>query len=209
MNLQTEISIRWGSGLWGGVSPESVKRYLGELEELKKQLTDFSFLYERTLFGGELRKALCTSIDEEIEYCLFYEEFGKRQNEPDFGKWVLRKQEEINAHSEYWRQAPGDQWTKTNGRVKAIIQFDRGGLMAKITLDYQNDSSHLKFFEHGYNTTIPTATAHLKSEASIEARVEQFKSEADAFLNTHLYPLYSQNEADLLKGLLHLGGLGG
>jgi hypothetical protein len=201
--IQTEIAIRRGIGLWGGVSPETVKRYREELEALKKQLSDFSFLYERTLFGGELRKALIDEIDEELKYCLFYDEFNHR-SEPNFGQWVFRKQEDINADKQDWQKVPGDQWTKTNGRVKAIIQFDRRGLMVKISLSYENDSTNLKFYERHYHYKEGIQEAHLKSEASIEARVQQFKDEADAYLNEHLYPLYSQHEAELLKQLLHL-----
>jgi hypothetical protein len=202
--IDTQISIRRGSGLWGGVSPESVKRYQEELEELKKKLSDFDFLYERNLFGGGLKKALAAEIEQEVKYCLFYEEFGKRQNEPDFGKWVFKTKEEVNAAREYWRAVSGDQWTKTNGRVKAIIQFDKSGIMVKIILSYENDSTNLKFYEKPYNDKDGLAVVHLKSEASIQTKLQYFQSEADAFLADHLYPLYSQNEAQLLRQLLHI-----
>lgn len=204
--INTVITIRRGSGLWGGVSPETVKRYREELEELKKKISDFSFLYERNLFGSsDLKRALDTEIDQEIKYCLFYDEYLKRQTEPNFNEWVLRKQEEINLNKENWQKVPGDQWTKTNGRIKAIIQFDKTGIMTKIALDFKNDSDSLKFYEgeSSYRKSV-VPIAHLKSEASIEARVQDFKNEADTFLNEHLNPLYSQYEAELLKQLIHL-----
>lgn len=201
--ITTKIEISRSSGLWGGVSPETIKRYREELEALKKQLHDFSFLYEHNLFGaGELIKALATSIDEEVEYCLFYDEFRQRQNEPNFGQWVFRKQEDIDLDTPNWQKVTGDQWTKANGRVKAIIQFDRTGLMVKITLEYRNDSPHLKFIEESRYSAAKYPTVHLKSEASIQAKVQEFKNEAEAFLNEHLYPLYSQYEFELLKQLL-------
>ena len=200
--LQTIVSIRRSSGLWGELSPESVEQYRKELENRKKELSDFSFLYRQILFGGEeLTKAVQSQIEEEIKYCLFYEEFRQRQNEPTFGEWIFTKQDDIKLQYE-WQKIPGEQWTKRNGRVKATIQFDRTGMMVKLSLSYANDSDNLKFYEKPYSHK--PEEAHLKSEASIEARVQQFKEQADAFLNDHLYPVYSQSEVNLLYQLLHI-----
>jgi len=209
--ITTEITIRRGSGLWGGVSPDTVKRYREELEKLKKELNDFDFIYGHNLLGSEeLMKSLKGEIDEEIKYCLFYDEYRNREaSDSNLGKWVFMKQEDIKPEYD-WLKVPGEQWTKTNGRIKAIIQFDRTSIMVKITLEYKNDSEHLKFYEASYRSikhgewTRKPPTAHLKSEDSINAKVQELKNEADTFLEDNLNPLYSQYEIDLLKQLLHL-----
>lgn len=201
--LSTAISIRRSSGLWGGVLPETVERYRKELEELKKRLEDASLLYEHNLFGSEpLMTEVQAVIAKEIKYCLFYEEYrSRRTSEPNFGEWVFTKQEDIKPKHD-WLKVPSEQWTKTNGRVKAIIQFDRSGIMVKLTLEYQNDSDSLTFFIKGYQHVLPSV--HVKSAASIEAKVQEFKSQADAFLEEHMYPLYDTTDFDLLKQLLLL-----
>ena len=193
--IQTTIAIRRSSGLWGGVSSETVKRYREELEELKERLDAFSFIYEHNLFGGEVLKALRDEIEGEIKYCLFYEEFKLRLSEPTFSEWV------------FTMKPKGEQWTKTNGRIKAIIELDRTGIMVKVTLRYENDSRNLIFYEENRYTKSPYW--HLKSDASIMAKVQELRKEANAFLNEHLNPLYSQYEAKLLRELLHLEGNNG
>ena len=201
--IDIEISIRRGSGLWGGVSPETVQRHQKELEELKEKLKSFSFLHHHNLFGSkELMEKVSGVIEQEIKYCLFYDEHRNRQaNEPNLGEWVFTKQEDIKPKYSFI-PISGEQWTKTNGRVKAIIQFDRTGLMVKITLQYENDSPNLSFCEQSrYNKPKPF---HLKSEDSINTKIQELKNEADAFLKEHQYPLYSTYEIDLLKQLLFI-----
>jgi len=147
-------------------------------------------------------RSLLAEIDQELEYCLFYDEYQNRKaSTPNLGEWVFTKQEDIEP--EYsWREVPGEQWTKTNGRIKATIQLDRTSLMVKITLEYKNDSNHLKFYEAPYREK-PSVT-HLKSENSISDKIQELKNEADAFLMANLSPHYSQY--DLLNQLLCLNG---
>lgn len=198
--ISPEITIRRSSGLWGGVSPQTVETYRIELEDIKKQLGDFSFQYEHTLLGSkDMMAGIQAAITEEISYCLFYYEYQEKKSEIDFEEWVFTKQEDIKA-KDTWNPPPGEQWTKTNGRVKAIIQFDRTGKMVKLTLHYENDSSNLRFVDPSrYNNP---KVFHVKSEASIKNKIQELKEEADAFFNDHLYPLYSQYDIDLLKQLL-------
>ena len=143
--LTTQIVIRRGSVLWGGVSPDAVQRYRQELEELKKELDSFSFVYDLNLLGSKtLMEGLQAVITEEITYCQFYDEYRIREaSDSSLGQWVFTKQEDTEPLY-HWQEVPGDQWTKTNGRVKAIIQLDRTGTMVKITLEYKNDSEYLK-----------------------------------------------------------------
>jgi len=202
--ITTEITIRRSSGLWGGISPDTVQRYQQELEKLKKELQDFGFIYEHSLLGSEeLMKSLRAEIDQEIKYCLFYDEYrNRRASDSNLGEWVFTKQEDIPPEY-HWKEVPGEQWTKANGRIKAIIQLDRTGIMVKITLEYKNDSECLKFYEDSYYRTKPLS-AHVKNEDSLNAKVQEFQNKADAFLADNLNPLYSQYEADLLEQLLHL-----
>ncbi len=194
--ILVEFNIRRYSGLWGGVTPETVKRYREELEQMNSEIREFRHV--RALFvSDELTRELREAIDEEIKYCLFYDEHRNRQSEPNFDQWVFRKQEDI-PDLFGWEKAPGEQWTKTNGRIKAIIQFDRTSKMVKITLDYENDSQHIGFYEVPYKRQVPIF--RLKSEESIKAAVEEFKQDADCFLEKRLLPGGSYSDFDVLQG---------
>lgn len=197
--INTEINIRRSGGLWGGVSPENVKRYQEELETLKKEIHDFR--YERYLFvSPDLRGQLDSTIEQELDYCAFYDEYQRRlRDEPGFGEWVFRKQEDI-PKLYGWKDPPGEQWTKTNGRVKAIIQFDRTGKMVRITLKYENDSTAIHFYAKPYKFHVPMF--HVKSEKSIDEAVQEFKRDADTFLAQRLLPPGATSDLDYLKQLL-------
>jgi hypothetical protein len=181
-----------------------VEAYLKQLNEMKETLKNFGFAYEHSLLGSkQILDSLNRSIDIEIKYCEFYKEYNRRlETEPNFGQWILTKKEDIKTVRE-WDKPQGEQWTKTNGRVKTTIQFDRSGLTVKITLKFEDDCEALKFLpDYNWQKQIPTA--HLTNEKSIEAKVKEFKTMADEFLSQHLYPRYEPAETnlDILKKLL-------
>lgn len=198
--ITPELNIRRYSELWGGVTPETVKRYREELEQMQKDIQDYT--HERILFvSPKLVSSLSSAIGEEIKYCLFYDEYLERLSDSKLGQWVFRKQEDI-PDLYGWKKAPGEQWVKTNGRIKAVIQFDRTGIMVKITLEYDNDSKNLKFYERSYRQHVPTF--RLKNENSIEEAVRELKRDADRFLEDRLFPLGSNTDFNTLKELLHI-----
>jgi len=181
-----------------------VEAYLKELNEMRETLKNFGFAYESVLFGSnKLLDSLNRSIDTEIAYCEFYKEYNRRrETESNFDQWILTKKEDIKTMQE-WDRPQGEQWTKTNGRVKAIVQFDRSGLTVKITLKFEEDCKALKFLhDHDCQKQIPTV--HLTNEKSIEAKVKEFKTMADESLSQHLFPRYEPAETNLgiLKKLL-------
>jgi len=205
--LNMEVNVSRRQFFWQEVSLQMVEAYLKELNEMKEKLASFDFDYEHTLFGSkELLSSVNSSIDTEIKYCEFFKEYrSRRENEPLFDQWVFTKKEDIIPQSE-WNPPQGEQWTKTNGRVKAIIQFDRSGLSTKITLDFKN-SSPLDFLD-SYRKPQPSDRTHLRNEASINKKIEEFKARADAFLKEHEFPRYehTKRDLDILKRLLCIEG---
>ena len=122
----------------------------------------------------------------EISYCNFYRECTERQKEPNFNQWTFLKKEEIKPLYG-WQKPQGEQWTKTNGRVRATIQYDRSGIMVKLTLSYKNDSPTLEFIEN-----VKDVVAHASKESSINAKVVDLKKTAEAFMGVHLLPRYER-----------------
>ena len=202
--IDVEVRVKREPFFWQEVSPKMVEAYLKELNEAKETLRNFGFAYEHSLFGsGKLLDSLNRNIEREISYCEFYKEYNHRhETEPNFNQWILTKVEDIKTAGE-WDKPQGEQWTKTNGRVKAIIQFDRSGLRVKITLKFKEDCNALKFLpDYNWQKQIPTA--HLQNEKSIETKVKEFKAMADDFLSQKLLPRYEPAETnlDILKKLL-------
>jgi hypothetical protein len=203
--LNTEISIKRSNSFWQAFGDQSVESYLKELTAMKARLKDIGWDYQRSLFGSEdLLKKLEASIDEEISYCNFYKEFTTRQLERNFDKWIFTRKEDIKSLYAEWRKPQGEQWTRTNGRIKATIQFDRSGAMVKITLECENDCQALKFLtEHkGFKPV------HVKSEASINEKVRELTAAANRFMEEHQMPAYCSEKAEFeyLKKLLCIGG---
>ena len=198
--ITVELNIRRYSGLWGGVTSETVKRYKEELEQMQKDIQDYT--HERILFvSPEITNGLKSAISQEIKYCLFYDEYLQRQSETKLGQWAFRKQEDIPDLSG-WKKAPGEQWVKTNGRIRAVIQFDRTSVMVKISLEYENDSASLNFYERAYHHQVPTV--RLRNENSIKEAVRQFKRDADRFLEDLMFPAGASTEFNTLQELLHI-----
>ena len=189
---------------WHGVSmAESVQTYLDDLTKFKDELNTMRFTYTHNLFGSDkLLKEIQELISREIKLCSFYSEYQERcASEPNFNQWIFKKKEDINPRYG-WQEAQGDQWVKTNGKLKATIQFDRSGKRVKISLSFDNDSSALSFMDrYGENKIKPV---HLKNETSIANKVAEFKIKADAYLSDHKYPGYcaEKNSINTLNKLL-------
>jgi len=201
--LNTEISIRRTFALWQEFSAKSVEIYLKELNEMKEKLKAIGWDYQRSLFGSkDLLEKLENSLGTEISYCNFFKEYLTRRLEANFDLWVFTKKEDIKTLYE-WKKPQGDQWTKTNGRVKATIQLDRSGAMVKISLEFENDSLQLQFLEHK-----ECQPCHVKTESSIAEKVQAFKTYADAFMKEHEMPRYCSERAeyDILQKLLCVEG---
>jgi hypothetical protein len=194
--VSVKLEIRRSNDLWGGVTPETVKRYLGELEAEKEKLS--KLFLDSMFLNREMMEKLNSLIDQEISYCHFYEEYRKRSSEPNFNTWVFTKQADIKQKYD-WIPVLGDQWTKTNGRMKATIQYANTGSMTKLTLSYRNNCESLNFYDDNRKDG---HSVHLKSEASIQANVNEMKILGDSFLAEHLYPVYTRNDEKVLSELL-------
>jgi len=189
---------------WYDVSTDAVQTYLEELTKFKDELDNMSFTYTHNLFGSDaLLKEINELIGKEIKLCSFYHEYqNRRESEPNFNQWVFTAKEDVKTLFP-WNVPDGGQWTKTNGKIKAIIQFDRSGKMVKITLNYENDSSTLTFIDRHNEKGVPKPV-HLKNEDSIANKVEAFKMMADTFLLENEYPQYCSEKTsiDVLNKLL-------
>ena len=196
-----DLMINVRRRFWYGVSTEEVQDYLDGLTKFKDELESMHFNYRHNLFGSDkLIKEIQELVDKEIKVCSFYFEYQKRyESEPNFNQWIFKEKEDIKPRWD-WENVPGEQWTKTNGKSKAIIQFDRSGIRVKISLSFENDSSALNFMPQE-NKIRPV---HLKNETSIANKVAEFKMTADAYLSDHEYPLYcaEKTSIDTLNKLL-------
>jgi len=188
---------------WYGVSTEEVQDYLDGLTKFKDELESMHFNYRHNLFGSDkLIKEIQELVDKEIKVCSFYFEYQKRcESEPTLSQWIFKDKEDIRPMFP-WNKVPGEQWTKSNGKIKAIIQFDRSGKRVKISLSFENDSIALSFNDRSVGNEIKPV--HLKNETSIANKVAEFKMTADAYLSDHEYPLYcaEKTSIDTLNKLL-------
>ena len=188
---------------WDGVSTETIQNYLENLTKFKDALNTIRFTYSHNLFGSDkLLKEIQELVDKELKFCSFYFEYQKRcESEPNFNQWIFKNEEDIKPQWG-WKEAQGEQWVKTNGKIKAIIQFDRSGIRVKMSLSFENDSSSLNFMGRYVENKI--RPVHLKNETSIANKVVEFKMKADACLSDHEYPEYcaEKTSIDTLNKLL-------
>ena len=187
-----------------GVNTESIQKYIEELEStrerMRKEWRPVSYFYN---IDSRVVREMGEMIDKEIEYCKFYLKTQERKNTEQFNRWITIKREDVKFCSYDKDIADGEQIVKTNGKVKAIIEFDRTKKMVGITVRFENDSHILDFMTYHENAKI-RKKSNLKNEDSIKKRVKKYKDYADRVIEENLYP-YSpeKNRFDLLKKLLH------
>lgn len=196
------FGIRMERYFYHDISVSNVTTYLEELTAFKEKINNISGDYEYRLFGsGELIRQINDAIDNEVSYCNFYLDYLNRMQEKNFNQWVFTKKEDV-PDLYGWRKATCDQWTKTNGRIKATIELDAGKSMTKISLSFKNDSGHLVFYERNRDEFAPS---HAKNPDSINMRIAFFKKYADDYLLTHQHPhtrdFYTTQQ---LNELLHI-----
>lgn len=189
--------------IWKGVNPEGVGAYVKELEETKRELEKLPYSADRMFGIDKRKKEIIDSIDHEIALCRFYFELNRRKKEPNFNEWVfLKKEDRQKALNEYdrWR-VRGDSWTKTNGKIRATIDIETPLTMKKITLSIRNDAKNLNFTD-----TEDIATSNLKSEASINNKIAEYKEKAEMLFAEHQFPryCYEKRSFDILKELLQV-----
>ena len=104
-----------------------------------------------------------------------------------------------------WMKPAGDRWIKANGRVKAIIEIVKPPEgMTKITLEFDNDSPTIKFYERNYHRLEESHAVHLKSPDSITAKIKELKHQADVFLEERCHPQFRGGDEQALRKLLHI-----
>jgi len=181
---------------WFDPTDEDYSLYEESLKEKLKALED-AWLIRPALINEALLKEMRTALETEIKYCQFHKEYLDRvKNEPNFNEWVFTE----NVESGYWEKTVGDEWMRTNGRVKAIIRVIPPvieGKMTRIELKYENDSITLTFIDRYMKDNKPH---NLKNAESIKKRIEELKQEANSYLEMHLYPQWNI-ELRNLKGL--------
>lgn len=186
--IETVLMIR--RRFWSGFTASAVDEYLKELKDFQETLKKFGWEYESVLFGSnKLLKSIENIITDEIKYCEFYIEHQKRKEDVNFQKWIFTKNDNIKPLFE-WNKPVGDEWTRSNGRIKATIKIDRSGIMKKLTLFYMNDNQYLNFTENR-SSSDPVIKSHLRNEDSINKRIIEMKAVAETYQREHLFPLYT------------------
>lgn len=199
--IDTMLTIR--RDFWSGFTANAVDMYLKELKDVQETLKKFGWEYETVLFGSnKLLKSIETIIIDEIKYCEFYIEHQKISKDVNFQKWIFTKNEDIKPLFE-WTKPVGDEWTRSNGRIKATIKIDRSGIMTKLTLFYMNDNQYLNFIEN-HSSSNPVIKSHLRNGNSINNRITEMKAIAETYQREHLFPLYTLEHSNFtnLENLL-------
>uniref|UniRef100_A0A6M3MDC8 Uncharacterized protein n=1 Tax=viral metagenome TaxID=1070528 RepID=A0A6M3MDC8_9ZZZZ len=182
------ISRRWLDPTDGDYSD-----YEKALQEKLKALED-TWTIRTALINEELIKNMKSALENEIKYCQFHSEYLDRvANESGFNEWGFTE----NVESSYWDKKIGDEWIRTNGRIKAnirIIPPETEGKMTRIELKYENDSRVLTFIERYSKENKPH---NLKNPESIKQRIKELKDVADEYLGCHLYPLWNIENRNL------------
>jgi hypothetical protein len=180
---------------------ESVKDYLKFLEQVSSILSKDAWEVDKYLpHSSDYEKQVKEAIQQEITYCKFYLNLQERKEKEKLDEWVLIKREDVET---YWGQdiADGEQWIRSNGRIKATIKFDRTKTMVGIEVRFDNDNQFLKFISYDNRLSLKS---HLKNQNSIKQRLEEYKEYAEKVLGEHLFPEYlsEKRSFDVLKSLL-------
>jgi len=185
------ISRRWLDPTDGDYSD-----YEKALQEKLQALKD-TWVIREALINEELIKNMQAALENEIKYCQFHSEYLDRvAKESGFNEWGFTE----NVESIYWDKKIGDEWIRTNGRIKAnirIIPPETEGKMTRIELNYYNDSSVLTFIERYAKEN---RHHNLKNPESINQRINELKDEAVEYFGLHLYPQWNIEKRNL-KGL--------
>jgi hypothetical protein len=191
------LTLRHESWEFKELTEENIEKQLHQLEEYQKWLKTNNHLF----LDSKLYTLIADAVQREIEYHRFYLEFHAARREPGFNQWIFTPKEKVvNRYS--WNE-PHDQWTRRNGRIKAIIEIDRTGVMTKISVSFENDSETLTFIDSYYGQP-KVKPSHAKNPKSIQRKIKEYKEFADRFLKEHLFPHYNieQRSFSLLKTLL-------
>lgn len=182
------ISRRWLDPTDGDYSD-----YEKALHE-KLQAFEDTWLIRTALINEELIKNMKTALENEIKYCQFHKDYLDRvANEPRFNEWTFTENVEIGN----WDKTICNEWTRTNGRIKATIRItppETERKMTRIELKYKNDNSVLTFIDRYADKNKPH---NLKNPESIKQRIKELKDIADEYLDCHLYPLYNIENRNL------------
>ena len=162
-----------------GFDLKNVQRWKDELTKFLSSFTSDGRNYKYYLFYSEkLYEQILHGVQQELKLCDFYIDYQQRRTEPNFGTWVLLRKGTIN---KYDRIREYDQWTKTNGRIRATITVDDDGKMTKLTLSFENDNKHLEFFSHYDDDTKPQSV-HAKNELTIQAKRKELMETAEKLM---------------------------
>ncbi len=174
-------------------SSDGYSAYEKELQE-KLQAMKETLKIRVHLVNEELIKKMQAALEDEIKYCQFHREYLDRvANEFGFDGWVFAE----NVESRHWQEPVGDEWSRTNGRVKATIRItppEKERKMTRIKLSYENDSHILSFIDRYAD---PYKPHHLKNAEAIKQRIEELKADAGKYLDLHLYPRWTPETRSL------------
>lgn len=172
----------------------SIEEYEEWLKKKLAQLKD-TFEIREALVNEGIIKKMISVLEDELKYCEFHKNMAQLRTETGFNTWVFTEQKDVKTLYP-WNEPEGDEWTRTNGRIKATIRIIKKQKTTSVQLIYKNDNSILTFTD-----SIEGKKTHLRKEESINRCIEELKAEADKFLSTprKMYPSYNSEITNLLK----------
>lgn len=204
-----------GWRLGKGITPENVEAHLKEVKEELKLIQKVRYDCERLGCDEEIIQHRIRALEHEVKMAEFYFRYKKKAKAPDFNKWVLRElQYEGWDRSEYKKNLIPT-WVKTNGRITAKIRIEEGESSTRVSLSMEN-SDTLRFIEdgpndgYGFNASNykgkETAYSNLRKKESVDAKVAEYKEEAERIFKDCLFPRYcwEKEKYEEVKGLLHI-----
>ena len=183
------------------VNIEKVVNYKKQILYFQQWLNDY-YLDEVFFVKKERLDSLKRFCNDEIKICDFYLSYPKIQRSPDFNVWIVTEEKNRLKQDRLYRegyQKEGKAITKTNGKIKAIIEVKENQLSTRITLFIINDNKYLRFCDKQ-----KYSEKNLRSKESIEKEIERLKQQADTIFWSLVYPKYSNEirEMDIYKELV-------
>jgi hypothetical protein len=190
---------------WHGVDKPAVKAYKRELEKLIKNANNIDFSLRRAFFiGREQTDSLSSTIKREIKYCDFYLEIIGERSKPGFNQWKFIKAIDRPGRFSYQDSGSeyGDCHTRSNGKIKVIINVKNNVTTTRVSLDIQNDSSVLDFA----SGLKELSYKNLRNEISIKNEVERLKEVAEGLFAERQFPTCcrERKQMEILKTLLNI-----
>jgi len=212
--IELTTYIKRGNWFWEDRPlSDAVKIYKKELLKAKKELKELPYGLTQVLtIADKSIKEIQSRIDRELSFCDFYEFYIKEQKKPNFNQWVFKTKKQLQETArkkgmDSWEinKFKGDQWEKTNGKIKIRIVIEDKISSIRVSLHISNSATtELPFFLDNNYGEKEIIYSNLFKKESVDKRLNEYKSKAEEFFEEYKYPLYcyEKRQIDILKQLL-------